>query len=440
MNYNIEFQIASILFVSILMIVFFSKKRWPSPANVVFRILMILTWVILALDIVSVITITKHQAGDPSVTFLNNFLSKFYLVVMVVYIASMDIYAIVNTIYDDITPVRKTLKYVEGIIWIIACIIATIVIIVNPLLYGGEGKYIYSYGIPSSTVYIFSSSSVVFIIVVMAFNFKKVKLKRFVPILTFCVMEGMVALIQMLFKELLIIGLGIAVVCLVMYFCLENPDMNMIEELNKANKRSRDLLLNILPLSVATKLEFQAKPFFAEFDDVTIMFLDIVNFTKMSAEIGEVKLVKILNAFFGELDDLLNDFKIEKIKTIGDAYMVSAGAPDRYSGNCGETVKFARQVLRHLKEFNQRYNLDLHVRIGINNGRVVAGVIGKKKFVFDLWGSAVNLASRLEGIGEIDKITISENVRQILGDSYPCTAMEIKDVKGFGKLQTYVLN
>ncbi|MBP5793772.1 MAG: adenylate/guanylate cyclase domain-containing protein, partial [Spirochaetaceae bacterium] len=293
------------------------------------------------------------------------------------YIASMDIYAIVNTIYDDITPVRKTLKYVEGIIWIIACIIATIVIIVNPLLYGGEGKYIYSYGIPSSTVYIFSSSSVVFIIVVMAFNFKKVKLKRFVPILTFCVMEGMVALIQMLFKELLIIGLGIAVVCLVMYFCLENPDMNMIEELNKANKRSRDLLLNILPLSVATKLEFQAKPFFAEFDDVTIMFLDIVNFTKMSAEIGEVKLVKILNAFFGELDDLLNDFKIEKIKTIGDAYMVSAGAPDRYSGNCGETVKFDRQVLRHLKEFNQRYNLDLHVRIGINNGRVVAGVIGK---------------------------------------------------------------
>ena len=440
MNYNIEFQIASILFVSILMIVFYSKKRWSSAANIVFRIIMFLTWLTLALDIASVITITEVVAGKAEFTAINNFLSKFYLVVMAAYIASMDVYVIVNTVYDKISQARMTLKYIEATVCGIALLVAIIVIIANPLLYGGFGKFIYSYGVPSSTIYIFSSSSVVFVIIAIIANFKKVPIKRLIPIMTFCVMEGIVALIQMFFKELLIIGMGTGVVCLVMYFCLENPDMNMIEELNKANKRSRDLLLNILPLSVANKLEFQTKPFFSEFDDVTIMFLDIVNFTKTSAEIGEVKLVKILNAFFGELDDLLNNFRVEKIKTIGDAYMVAAGAPDRYPDNCAETVRFARQVLRHLKEFNQRYKLDLHVRIGINNGRVVAGVIGKKKYIFDLWGSAVNLASHLESVGQIDAITISENVKQILGNTYECHELEIKDIKGFGRLQTYVLN
>ena len=127
MNYNIEFQIASILFVSILMIVFYSKKRWSSAANIVFRIIMFLTWLTLALDIASVITITEVVAGKAEFTAINNFLSKFYLVVMAAYIASMDVYVIVNTVYDKISQARMTLKYIEATVCGIALLVAIIV-------------------------------------------------------------------------------------------------------------------------------------------------------------------------------------------------------------------------------------------------------------------------------------------------------------------------
>lgn len=440
MNYNIEFQIASIIFVLTIMIVFFSKKRWPSAANIVYRVVMFLTLATLLLDVASVITITKFQAGNTSIGPLNNLFSKLYLVVMLAYICTMDVYAIVNTIHKKRTTAHLTMKYIELAVVALGFIASTAVVFANPLRYGGEGKYIYSYGIPSDTVYVVSTISVIFVLILFIFNMKKVPVKRLVPIITFCIMEGTVAIIQMLNKELLIIGFGTAISCLIMYFALENPDMNMIDELNKANKRSRDLLLNILPLSIANKLEYDAKPFFEELDNVSVMFIDIVNFTKMCSEVGGTYLVKILNEFFGELDDLIANFRVEKIKTIGDAYMVAAGVPDSYDNNCQEIVKLARQILRLLKDFNRRKHTELKIRIGINNGRVIAGVIGKKKFIYDLWGDTVNLASRLESYGEPDRINVSERVKYLLGDQCGYEPMPVTDIKGFGKIQTYLLS
>ncbi len=439
MNYNIEFQIASIIFVITVMVVFFSKKRWPSTANIVYRVVMFLTLATLLLDVCSVITITKYVGGNKEIEFLNNLLSKLYLVVMLAYIATIDIYAVVNTIHKKKTTVHLTIKYVELSVIIMGLLVAIAIAVVNPLLYGGEGKYIYSYGIPSDTVYVYSTASVIFVLTLLVFNINKVSLKRLVPIITFSIMEGSVAIVQMFNKQLLVIGFGTAISCLIMYFALENPDMNMIDELNKANKRSRDLLLNILPLSIANKLEYDAKPFFEELDNVSIMFIDIVGFTKMCSEVGGTYLVKILNDFFGELDDLISNFKVEKIKTIGDAYMIAAGVPDSYDYNCQEIVKLARQILRLLIDFNRRKHTDLHVRIGINNGRVIAGVIGKKKYIYDLWGDSVNLASRLESNGETDRIHVSERVKYLLGDQCGYEPHPLVDMKGFGKLQTYLL-
>lgn len=437
MDFNIEFQIASIIFVTILMIVFYSKKRWPSAANVVFRIVMSLTFATLLFDIASVITITKVIAGNTELTALNNFLSKMYLVVMIAYIITMDIYAIVNTMTKSVSKVHLTISYIEAVLWILVFLISVVVIVSNPLLYGGEGKWIYSYGIPSDTVYVVSTASVVFVLIIFCLNFKKVHIKRLVPIISFAVMEGSVALIQMFNKQLLIIGLATAVSLLIMYFALENPDMNMIDELNKANKRAKDLLLNILPVSVATKLQNELQPYFEEVDNVSVMFIDIVDFTKLSSEIGGTKLVRLLNEFFGELDDVLSNFKVEKIKTIGDCYMVAAGAPDSYENNCEEIIKFGRQVLRKLSEFNKTRNCNLRVRIGVNNGRVVTGVIGKKKFIYDLWGDTVNLASRLEANGRVDRINVSERVIQILGDNYQYEELVHENLKGFGKVNSY---
>ena len=439
MNYNIEFQIASIIFITVLTIVFYSKKRWGSLANLIFRAIMIVTLIELALDIASVITITQFQNGNKQIERLNNFLSKSYLIAIAAYIFLIDSYAIVNTIKKGIEVGRLTFKYIQCFIFAFFFIIVCVVIICNPLLYGGSGKFIYSYGIPSDMIYVFSTVSVVFCVITFFANLKKVSKKRLVPIVTFCVMEGSVAIIQAFNKELLIVGLGSAVSCLIMYFALENPDMNIIEELNRANRRAKDLILNVLPLSIAKRLEFNLKPFFDEYENVTIMFLDIIDFTKMTNEVGGTALVKILNKFFGELDDLLVNFRIEKIKTIGDAYMVAAGVPDRYENTCDETVKFARQVLRRLEDFNKRNNLNISVRIGINNGRVVAGVIGKTKFIYDLWGEPVNLAWRLQTNGIANRIHVSGRVKSILDGKYDFEERGSLDMKGFGSVKTFLL-
>lgn len=439
MNYNIEFQIASIIFITVLTIVFYSKKRWGSLANLIFRAIMIVTLIELALDIASVITITQFQNGNKQIERLNNFLSKSYLIAIAAYIFLIDSYAIVNTIKKGIEVGRLTFKYIQCFIFAFFFIIVCVVIICNPLLYGGSGKFIYSYGIPSDMIYVFSTVSVVFCVITFFANLKKVSKKRLVPIVTFCVMEGSVAIIQAFNKELLIVGLGSAVSCLIMYFALENPDMNVIEELNKANRRAKDLILNVLPLSIAKRLEFNLKPFFDEYENVTIMFLDIIDFTKMTNEVGGTSLVRILNDFFGELDDLLENFRIEKIKTIGDAYMVASGVPDRYENTCDETVKFARQVLRRLEDFNKRNNLNINVRIGINNGRVVAGVIGKTKFIYDLWGEPVNLAWRLQTNGIANRIHVSGRVKSILDGKYDFEERGSLDMKGFGSVKTFLL-
>lgn len=439
MNYNIEFQIASIIFIAVLTIVFYSKKRWGSLANLIFRAIMIVTLIELALDIASVITITQFQNGNKQIERLNNFLSKSYLIAIAAYIFLIDSYAIVNTIKKGIEVGRLTFKYIQCFIFAFFFIVACVVIICNPLLYGGSGKFIYSYGIPSDMIYVFSTVSVVFCVITFFANLKKVSKKRLVPIVTFCVMEGSVAIIQAFNKELLIVGLGSAVSCLIMYFALENPDMNIIEELNKANRRAKDLILNVLPLSIAKRLEFNLKPFFDEYENVTIMFLDIIDFTKMTNEVGGTSLVRILNDFFGELDDLLENFRIEKIKTIGDAYMAAAGVPDRYENTCDETVKFARQVLRRLEDFNKRNNLNINVRIGINNGRVVAGVIGKTKFIYDLWGEPVNLAWRLQTNGIANRIHVSGRVKSILDGKYDFEERGSLDMKGFGSVKTFLL-
>lgn len=439
MNYNIEFQIASIIFITVLTIVFYSKKRWGSLANLIFRAIMIVTLIELALDIASVITITQFQNGNKQIERLNNFLSKSYLIAIAAYIFLIDSYAIVNTIKKGIEVGRLTFKYIQCFIFAFFFIIVCVVIICNPLLYGGSGKFIYSYGIPSDTIYVFSTVSVVFCVITFFANLKKVSKKRLVPIVTFCVMEGSVAIIQAFNKELLIVGLGSAVSCLIMYFALENPDMNIIEELNRANRRAKDLILNVLPLSIAKRLEFNLKPFFDEYENVTIMFLDIIDFTKMTNEVGGTSLVRILNDFFGELDDLLENFRIEKIKTIGDAYMVASGVPDRYENTCDETVKFARQVIRRLEDFNKRNNLNINVRIGINNGRVVAGVIGKTKFIYDLWGEPVNLAWRLQTNGIANRIHVSSRVKSILDGKYAFEERGSLDMKGFGSVKTFLL-
>ncbi len=436
MKYNIEFQTAGLIVVLILGIVFFSKKRWQSLQNTLFRFLLLATIIELIFDIVSVITITNRVVIPVSV---NTFFSKGYLYAMISYIYLVDLYTLSNTLYDGIPQWRKSMKNVQVIILTLGLLAAFYVIARNELLYGGRGRYIYSYGLPSDTVYLYSTASVVYVIAVLLINIKKIPPRRQLSIYSFCVMEGIVAITQMFNKQLLIIGFGTAAAVMIMYFTLENPDMKMIKALNEANKKNRELLLNILPVSIADRLTETHSTFTEEFNDVTIMFLDFVNFSKLSNEIGAQKIVSLLNKFFSEIDDLLAVFRVEKIKTMGDSYMAAAGIPDYYENNHEEMVRFAFAVLKLLSEFNAKNKTSIQVRIGLNTGPAVAGIIGKKKFVYDLWGEAVNLASRMESFGTPNRINVSPYLAKKLSLRHKMEKQPVRMIKGFGEMETYLL-
>ena len=436
MPFNIEFQIAGLIFVSIIIVVFFSKPRWKSVQNSVFRVLMFATWVELFFDIVSVITISKR---DVIPSWVNDFFSKGYIVAMLFWIATAMTYIVANTYYEGMSETEHKLKKILLGAIFVSLLVCVVFVLIYPILYGGSGRYVYSYGIPSTITYIFSVACVIIAITLFIINFKKISFDRKVPTLCFTIMEGSVALIQMQFKELLFLGIGTAICIFLMYMTMENPDMDMIAKLNAANKRSEELLLNIFPASIVSSLRVVSKPITRSYEDVSVGFIDIVDFTKMSAKIGAEKLVNLLNQLFSEIDMLVDKYKIEKIKTIGDAYMVASGLPDVYEDHSEQLMLFMLDVLRYMKYFNLRNNTDIKVRIGINCGPAVAGVIGKKKYIYDMWGETVNFASRMESTGIPGRIQVSESIYQKLKDSYNFECREHIEVKGVGDCRSYLL-
>jgi len=435
MHYNISFQIAGLIVVLVLAVVFFSKKRWKSLQNSIFRILLIVTILELIIDVASVITITNRQ----KVPILNDVISKGYLIIMISYIFLIVLYTLSNTLYKGMSKTRLLLKKIETGIISTLTLASCIIILANPLLYGGEGIFVFSYGIPSDVVYYYSTAGIIIVFITLLCNMKRIPVARQLSIYFFCVMEGVVALTQMFNKQLLIIGYGTAITVLLIYFTLENPDMNLINKLNQANEKSRKLLLNILPIAIADKLSTNYNAFSEIYEEVSVIFIDIVGFSKMSSEIGAVKTVNLLNKLFSEIDILIGNYRIEKIKTIGDAYMAAAGVPERYSDNCIEAIKFAKAVNQLLSNFNMRMHTNISIRTGINTGMVVAGVIGKKKFIYDLWGETVNLASRLESYGEPNRICVSEHTKTLCSKKYAFEKRNAIPIKGFGDTVSYFL-
>lgn len=188
------------------------------------------------------------------------------------------------------------------------------------------------------------------------------------------------------------------------------------ESVERERQKSDALLLNILPAPIAARLKAGERPIADRFDSVTVLFADIVDFTKLSATTTPAGLVSMLDTLFSRFDSLAEEFGLEKIKTIGDAYMVVGGLPIVSDDHTERVARFAQSIQSIMEELANEFELPaLSVRIGIHCGVVVAGVIGTKKFAYDLWGDTVNTASRMESHGEAGKIHVSEEVYKALG-------------------------
>ena len=213
-------------------------------------------------------------------------------------------------------------------------------------------------------------------------------------------------------------------------------------------KVSERLLRNVLPHAIAERLkgrpEIMADGFTEiiadSFADVTVVFADIVEFTKLSEGVSAEVLVGVLNDIFTRFDDIADNRGLEKIKTIGDAYMAAAGLLVPVVDHTIRAAHMALDIIEAMDRFNEDNGYKLKVRIGINTGAVVAGVIGKRKFLYDLWGDAVNTASRMESNGVAGRIQVTDATRQRLGEPFMLEKRGAIDVKGKGEMHTWFLN
>jgi len=220
---------------------------------------------------------------------------------------------------------------------------------------------------------------------------------------------------------------------------LHDQEQAYFKLIQAERQKSERLLLNILPKPIADRLKQGEEIIADNFPEVSVLFADIVGFTRLSAQISASKLVRLLNEIFSMFDELAEQHGLEKIKTIGDAYMVVGGLPAPRPDHVEAIAEMAFDMQKAITTFTTTSSASLNIRIGIHTGPVVAGVIGTKKFSYDLWGDTVNMASRMESHGVKDEIQVTVAAYERLKDNYLLEERGVIDVKGKGEMKTYLL-
>jgi len=204
-------------------------------------------------------------------------------------------------------------------------------------------------------------------------------------------------------------------------------------------EKSEKLLLNILPGAIANRLKGGEKTIANGHATVSVMFADLCGFTALSRKTSPTDLVTMLNRIFTEFDIIVEKYQVEKIKTIGDCYMMVGGLPSHRDDHAQAVAAAAMEMVSALERINQSNGTELQMRVGIHTGPVVAGVIGKIKFTYDLWGDTVNVASRMESSGLPGRVHLSEQTQQALSGDFLTEERGFVECKGLGQVKTYFL-
>jgi guanylate cyclase len=210
-----------------------------------------------------------------------------------------------------------------------------------------------------------------------------------------------------------------------------------VRQKNIFQEKSETLLYNILPREIAAILRDDHRTIADQFSEASVLFADMVDFTPMSAEMSPAAMVDLLNEIFTHFDGLVEKYDLEKIKTIGDCYMVAAGVPRPRADHAQALVRLALDMLDYVRSQNFNASRPVNFRIGINTGPVLAGVIGRKKFIYDLWGDAVNIASRMESHGSGGVIQITRDSYERIRDEFICEPHGVIQIKGKGKMEVW---
>ena len=212
-----------------------------------------------------------------------------------------------------------------------------------------------------------------------------------------------------------------------------------LRRIEAEQQKNEELLLNILPQPIAMRMKANEYLIADSVENCSILFADIVGFTPLSQALGPKKIVEILNRIFTEFDDFCENLGVEKIKTSGDNYMVACGVPNADDQHAIKTVSMAVKMLQFIESLPPIEGHKISMRIGIHSGPTVAGVIGKKKFVYDLWGDAVNTAGRMESHGVAGKIHVSSTTYELTHEFFEFESRGKREIKGKGSMETFLL-
>lgn len=227
-----------------------------------------------------------------------------------------------------------------------------------------------------------------------------------------------------------LIGVGSLVFMMVSYF---------VGQKNIFQQKSETLLLNILPKEIAAILKNESRTIADHYTEASVLFADMVGFTPLSAQLPPVEMVELLNEAFSFFDSLLDKYNVEKIRTIGDSYMVASGVPRQRADHAQALVRMALEMRDYISSHTFRNGHRVNFRIGVNSGSMIAGVIGRRKFVYDVWGDAVNVASRMESHGLGGAVQITQATYELIKDEFVCEPRGTVNVKGKGEMEVWLV-
>ena len=237
-------------------------------------------------------------------------------------------------------------------------------------------------------------------------------------------------------------GLNSLIVCGIGFgniFGLLRQRDTALQELHEEQVRSENLLLNVLPKKIADRLKREPGTIAEAHKAVTILFADIVGFTPLTSQLNPVEMIELLNKIYSEFDALSEKYQVEKIRTIGDNYMVASGVPESNEDHARNMARMALEMQAFADKLSIQNEHRIQFRIGIHSGPVIAGIVGRKKFQYDIWGDAVNTASRMESHGEAGKIQVSQTTYEMLKDEFVMKLRGTIDIKGKGPMKTWFL-
>ncbi len=231
---------------------------------------------------------------------------------------------------------------------------------------------------------------------------------------------------------------GALIVYLVILYFLRQKN-RAYELLNEEEKKSERLLINVLPEEIAMDLKAGKQAVAQRFEAVSVLFADIVGFTPLSSELDPEEMVNLLNQIFSDFDALVEKYGLEKIRTIGDSYMVASGVPSPRPDHAQAIAKLALDMRDYIESLPAQYGHKINFRIGINSGPVVAGIVGTQRFHYDIWGDPVNIASRMESHGVPGQIQMTSETRELIKDEFVSQPRGRILIKGKGEMETWFL-